>query len=418
MIKPGLAPAHTVGAKIKEASVVIVSRHRPAHLALCLRALCHQRYRRFEVVVVADPDSVGVCPDLPIKRVVFDRPNIAQARNLGLTQAAGVVVAFLDDDAIAEPGWLAALMAAFDNPDVIAAAGFTRGPDGIRFQARAEYVDRAGFAHPLPPVAASYPPPPEGGAISTIGTNCAFRRAALEQIGGFDPLFSYHLDETDVNLRLAAAFPRGLTAIVPEAEVIHGLAPGTFRGGAHVPLDLSMIGRSSVVLWRKQGVSAPDRRRFFAQLKEGQRRRLLRFMLAGDLDPFRLSKRLRSLEQGAQQGEAVSLTPMPSWPMEKAPAFCPFPVSDGRAEVLHGWHWQGQDLRAKARARAAAGPVTVMLWTPSFLPHRLRFHPDGFWEQRGGLWGPSLAGDGAVVPLRRAARLKREGTAILSRRGL
>jgi len=48
----------------------------------------------------------------------------------------------------------------------------------------------------------------------------AVRRSVLADLGGFDPRFRFYLDETDLNLRLAA---RGLyTALVPLAQVHHG----------------------------------------------------------------------------------------------------------------------------------------------------------------------------------------------------
>ena len=53
-------------------STVVVSRHRPQHLALCLAALARQTHPDHEIVLVADPGSVGIRPDLPLKRQVFD----------------------------------------------------------------------------------------------------------------------------------------------------------------------------------------------------------------------------------------------------------------------------------------------------------------------------------------------------------
>ncbi|MFD2439008.1 glycosyltransferase family 2 protein [Paracoccus kondratievae] len=92
-------------------SVVVISRHRPQALARCLTTLADQTHPRLEVVLVADPASVGIRPDLPLKRVVFDRANVSAARNEGLALAAGEVVLFIDDDALAEPGWAEALAA-------------------------------------------------------------------------------------------------------------------------------------------------------------------------------------------------------------------------------------------------------------------------------------------------------------------
>lgn len=139
------------------ASVIVVSRHRPRLLAQCLRALEGQDHP-FELILVADPAALALRPDLPIKRVAFDQANISAARNAGLARAAGDVVLFIDDDALARPGWVAALLAAFADPRVLAATGFTRGPDGLNWQVRAERIDASGRGRPLPPRAALLAP--------------------------------------------------------------------------------------------------------------------------------------------------------------------------------------------------------------------------------------------------------------------
>ena len=91
-------------------SVVVSSHGRPAWLARCLTSLGQQDYRNFEIVVVADSPSLEVMRghDLAseIKRVAMDVCNIAISRNLGIEASGGEWVAFIDDDAAAEPTWL------------------------------------------------------------------------------------------------------------------------------------------------------------------------------------------------------------------------------------------------------------------------------------------------------------------------
>lgn len=386
------------------ASVIVVSRHRPRLLAQCLRALEGQDHP-FELILVADPAALALRPDLPIKRVAFDQANISAARNAGLARAAGDVVLFIDDDALARPGWVAALLAAFADPRVLAATGFTRGPDGLNWQVRAERIDASGRGRPLPPRAALLAP--EGGdPVSTLGTNCAFRRDALLKIGGFDPAFAYHLDESDVNRRLALAHPQGLTAVVPEAEVIHGLAPGTSRAEPGVPHDLTAIGRSTALFAARHGGSA-------GWIVAAQRRRLLRLMVAGRLDPLALRRVLASLERGLAEGRglapAIPAAPLP-WAGPPAADWLDFPHRGGGGMlVLAGWHWQARRLRAEAaRALAQGRPAAVLLMTPSALPHRLCLSEGGWWEQRGGLWGASQPGDPAFFPGRARSRIARE----------
>ena len=240
-------------------SVVIVSRGRPDALRRCLMGVAQLQYDPFEVVVVADPagcDAVrGTEMAERIKLVAFDEANISAARNAGIAQAAGEVVAFIDDDAVPEPTWLRLLTApAAMRPDVAAMGGTVRGRNGISFQWRAQGIDAQGEGHPLELKgdAAVVLHPPEGRAIKTEGTNMAFRRAALVALGGFDPAYRYFLDETDLNVRLARA--GHATALVPDAQVHHGFAANALRTSARVPTDLFEIGASWAQLGNRQGV--------------------------------------------------------------------------------------------------------------------------------------------------------------------
>ena len=85
-------------------SVVIVSRDR------CILGVSQLYYPRFEVVVVADHASCTALRGLPqaahVKIVEFGEANISAARNAGIANAAGDIIAFIDDDAVPEPTWL------------------------------------------------------------------------------------------------------------------------------------------------------------------------------------------------------------------------------------------------------------------------------------------------------------------------
>ena len=104
------------------ASVIVVSRHRAAALGRCLMALAQQDHPQIEVIVVADPEGLAAskATGLALKLVPFDEANISAARNLGLAAAGAPVVAFIDDDAVAEPTWISRLCAAFADPKVVA----------------------------------------------------------------------------------------------------------------------------------------------------------------------------------------------------------------------------------------------------------------------------------------------------------
>lgn len=395
-------------------SVVVLSRHRPQMLDLCLTALCWQDHPEFEVILVADPETVGIRPELSLKRIAFDEANISAARNLGIRAAGAGIIAFIDDDALALPGWASRLARAFADPHVVAATGFTRGPDGLRWQARAERLAPSGETWPLAIREAAALPPLNGCPVSTIGTNCAFRRDALLAIGGFDPVFRYHLDESDVNMRMAAHFPDALTAIVPEAEVIHGIAAGPRREDAGVPGDLTAVGRSGVIFARRFGGTLPA-------VENEQKLRLLGHIRNGRLDPCRLPGLLASLRRGQFQAVSAPLpeapVPMPQLDMDFQP-FGPMRKENAGLLILDGWHWQAGPLRDRAARAAEQGQIAcILLLTPTIIPHRLTMMPGGWWEQRGGIRGGIASGGWRIAgPGKRSRELRREFRTAMTRR--
>lgn len=380
------------------ASVVVVSRGRAGALTLCLTALVQQDHPDFEIIVVADAPGLRALNSWAedtgragwIKTRAFDAPNISAARNLGIAQAAGEIVAFVDDDAVAEPTWLRRLAEPFEtSPAIHAAGGYVRGRNGISYQWTAQSVDRFGTSAPLDvtgdqPVALS---PTADRAIKVEGTNMAFRRSVLAEIGGFDPVFRYYLDETDLTLRLAAL--GGETAIVPLAEVHHGYLANDTRSRARVPTDLTQIAASQAAFVRKH---APEHQRAAAldAFRTAQRKRLIRHLVAGPLDPIRLRALMKGFDAGARDGQTRALAPLPPLPHSEAP-FRPIPPFALTAPVvLRGRVWQRRKLQREARKLVAAGtPVSVVCLSPTALYHSVRFTAPGYWMQTGGIFGRS-----------------------------
>ena len=392
-------------------SVVVVSRDRPDALKRCLTGVSQMRYPAFEVVVVADKDGAAAAEALPFARdlkiVPFDQANISSARNLGISHAAGDVIAFIDDDAVPEPSWLTHLAAPFARDDIAAAGGFVRGRNGISFQNKARSVDARGYTEEIEVTSegATVFIPKAQRAIKTEGTNMAVRRDVLFTLEGFDPAFASFLDETDLNLRLARAALA--TAVVPTAQVHHGYAASPRRRSDRVPSDLFDIGASWAVFQRKY-LPEPDRPNHWRELRAGERNRVLRHMTAGRLEPAAVRRLLRRLDQGYTQGlerrrggAALSKTPVQ--------AFRPMPVATGPSRFFAGRAWQASDLRAQARAAVDAGDIaTVLILSPTALYHRHSFAAAGFWEQRGGIWGRSERSAPLIQPCSFSGRVNRE----------
>ena len=99
-------------------SVVVPTYNRAALLLQVLRSLAAQRTEApFEIIVVDNGSTDGtrqVAAAFPGVRYVREtRPGSSAARNAGIAASRGEVIAFLDDDVVAEPDWLEALRCAY-----------------------------------------------------------------------------------------------------------------------------------------------------------------------------------------------------------------------------------------------------------------------------------------------------------------
>ena len=367
------------------ASVIVVSRHRAAALLRCIVALTQQDHPQFEVIVVADPEAIRQVEalHLPLKCVEFDQANISAARNAGLALAAAPVVAFIDDDAVAEPTWLTRLCAPFDNPQVVASTGFIRGRNGISYQWQACEVDQFGQDHPLEITEPVLRPNTLQRAVKTQGTNCAFRRDALLALGGFDPGYRFYLDEADVNLRMAG---QGLTAIIPDAQVHHGYLASPRRAANRVPLSLFDIAASTVIFLRRHAPDA-DMAAALTALSLRESARIAVHRRAGRINAQAELALLTSLTQGWAEGLQRDLSALPPLPATGA-ALLPLQTGPRPGQILSGRFWQKRRLLAEAAA--SSGQITtVFVFSPTARPHKLSFQPEGYWLQTGGIFGQS-----------------------------
>lgn len=392
-------------------SVVVLSRERGALLRCALQSLRVQSYAPFEVIVVGDAEAEAAICALGLQDktvfVPFDAPNVAAARNAGLAAAQGEVIAFIDDDAVAETHWLAALMQGFQTPEVLVVGGFVRARNGISYQWRGETVSSVGTHTKLdlPDDQISFIPATPKMAPEVMGTNCAYRTAALREIGGFDTGFAYFLDESDVNYRLAQI--GAVTAIVPWAQVHHGLAPTGQRGAGNVPNSLGQMARSLMLFLDKH--ADPDlHERAIERLRHAQKVRLLTHMRLGRITPFGVLKLLNSFDRAtaADPSEAAIEAQFAS-ERSIVRVFRSKPPLESVTFVA--WPWQRKTVLDRAAKAAAGGSaVTVFELSPSTLFHRVWFDSRGFWIHRGGIWGRSDRASRLVQLMRRKTRVAKE----------
>src|SRR4029079_13569903 len=165
----------------------------------CLSSLDRLSYPNYEVILVNDGSRDTPCEIARRNgRVrVVDIPNggLSAARNVGLAEATGEIVAYTDADTRVDPDWLTFLVQPFLTSDVVGSGGHNLVPPDD------------------PPVAQCIARAPGGPthvllddriAEHVPGCNMAFRRDALLSIGGFNPIYLRAGDDVDVCWRLQA----------------------------------------------------------------------------------------------------------------------------------------------------------------------------------------------------------------------
>jgi GT2 family glycosyltransferase len=178
-------------------SVVICTRNRPEALEKCLWSIRSLSPPPNEIIVVDNDPLSGLSQAttaaFPEVRYVREpRPGLSAARNTGIRNCVGEIIAFTDDDVMVHSGWIRAIRDVFHDPDVIATTGlvlpaelathaqyaFQVGDIGWALGYRALdfdqnfFISRKRVGAPVWQIGA--------------GANMSFRRGAFERVGFFD----------------------------------------------------------------------------------------------------------------------------------------------------------------------------------------------------------------------------------------
>ena len=233
-------------------SLVIVNWNRKALLEACLGSLRAQRFQDFEVIVVDNGSTDGSLdlaadPAWGDVRFITNKTNLGfcAGNNRGIAAARGELIALLNNDAEADPGWLAALAEAarrepgyamfaskivsHDDPSVIDKVGHLIYPDGQN-RGRGSGEPDHGQYDRVEEVAW-----PDGCAA-------LYRKSMLDRIGGFDEDFFAYADDAELGLRATIAGFKALA--VPAALVKHRLGSTL---GRYSPERIFLIERNR--LW-------------------------------------------------------------------------------------------------------------------------------------------------------------------------
>ena len=181
-------------------TLAVCTHGRPERLARCLRSLQALRLppgaEAPDVLVVdnAPPDerTREVAVGAGVRYVREPVPGLDFARNRAVREATGDWLAFLDDDVVADPGWLAGLHGAVAaHPDAAAVTGLVL-PYALETEAQVLFERAGGFRRGFRPLRyrgstlAGNRLYPTGPGIFGAGANMAFRLDVLREIGGFD----------------------------------------------------------------------------------------------------------------------------------------------------------------------------------------------------------------------------------------
>jgi GT2 family glycosyltransferase len=240
-------------------AVIIVNWNRAELLRACLASLAGQTHLDFEVLVVdngsqdSSPAMIqAMAASYPVPlRLISNALNrgFCAANNQGFAATRSELVALLNNDAEAHPGWLAALEAAilsaedvgmaaskvlvWEDPSRIDKCGHLIYPDGQNRGRGSGQIDHGQFDRLEE-------------TLWPDGCAAMYRRAMLEDIGGFDEDFFAYADDAELGLRGRIAGWRCLYA--PAAVARH-------RRGATLGLGslqrLTLIERNRLLLAAK-----------------------------------------------------------------------------------------------------------------------------------------------------------------------
>ncbi len=216
-------------------TVAVCTKGRPDDLARCLAALLVQDYPVLDCVVIdnepADPRVRallrGTYPT--VRYIAEPRPGLSWARNRAVLEAKGEILAFTDDDAVADPGWITALVRPFVAQSDVALVAGVVVPAELETGAQLLFERHGGLGRGF---SRRWLRAPLNRSVALTcnvatfgaGANIAVRHQVLQAGGGFDPALgagtrSAAGEELDVFFRVLKA---GYTmAYEPAAVVRH-----------------------------------------------------------------------------------------------------------------------------------------------------------------------------------------------------
>jgi len=233
-------------------TIVVVNWNGRAYLEQCLSSLCAQTYPARDIVLVDNGSTDGSIdfvrerfPEVQIGALPHN-VGFAAGNNFAMREARGAYIALLNNDAYAEPEWLARMVEIAEqrpevgliackllyacDPQIINAAGLALDWAGFCWEWRGGTVDD-----------------PQESAIEECfgpsGAAALYRRAMLDEIGLFDEDFFAYAEDADLNWRALRAGWQCL--YVPQARAYH---VSSATAGEGSPFKVRLLGRNKIWL--------------------------------------------------------------------------------------------------------------------------------------------------------------------------
>jgi glucosyl-dolichyl phosphate glucuronosyltransferase len=227
-------------------------------------SIAHQTQPPIETILVIDhnPELLerarAAFPQVQVIASVDGR-GISSSRNTGIEAADGEILAFLDDDAIADKNWLEELTRAYGDPEVIGTGGVPRprweeGSAPSWLPVEFYWTVGCGYRG-LPEDVAPVRNP--------IGATMSFRRLAFDRIGGFSTALGPNMEtpnphgggeETDFAIRALRALPGRKVMHVPSAGVEH-VVPAARTRWSYFRTRCWLEGEAKALLTKRVGAT-------------------------------------------------------------------------------------------------------------------------------------------------------------------
>ena len=206
--------------------------HRYLDFVEAINSLLTQSYENTEIIVVVDGneelyEKISGNENKNVDKIIFNDKNLglSESRNKGIKEANGDVIAFFDDDAVADENWLEELVKMYEEKEAIAAGGkllpkwVTKKPKFLP----EEYYWLVGATHKGFPEKVTE-------VRNTFGSNLSFKADVLRELGGFRSEMGVkgkgllQGEETELCERMRNKFGKGVI-YNPAAIVYHKVFP-------------------------------------------------------------------------------------------------------------------------------------------------------------------------------------------------